>query len=812
MRKIVIAAVICILGWGLCRAEELPKPALDNALLISIELPVTNSAEVDYIKNNFNFGLYAWLCFSKTAMSVDLDWHAPWSQASQGIQGFKDTIDSYIQAASQKEVRLHVVIVAGLARYVSIYKQAKQEDIRNCQWYNDNKLASDSQIAEPDLMDTYVFGTLSRYARKMRRNLEAKSQAALSFLKQRMDENPDILTAVSGWGESELNYHRIDHSQSLQDFFCDFSPFAVLEFRDWIQHAGMYDDVNGKYAGQGYSEGGDKYWGASGLEKFNQDFDTSFTTWDLKYFHWSLNDDYDTNPTDDVNSDPHRIPFYQYTHGQMMPDSGPHYIAGGFDPPREMAADDDFWDLWNLFRELMVHHFVLDMAKWASDAEIPAQRWYSHQIPADYLFGTSPDSEDQNARYYSSASPLWTADVEPYGSVGATIYDIKFPDQFARTTDHALEAVSDLAGRWAVLEYDAETYPPGMDVSQSSVNDILLQYFNVYKWRPYLINFFRWLDNGEHRIKGMNKEKALKKFLNRVRDWPLKMDAVIEGKLPLGPYDPPRVNGLTGEQDQGAGMNQLEFSENIWADQKWKWSDWGDFSHFEVYRGETSDFPDDEEHLIGETHQTHYTDKNITQGKVYYYRIKAVNSDDISGPASVTLRLPHSVVNTLIVNAQTGGSTDPSPGVYGMDQGIEVEVTAFPDLEYVFNGWSGDASGDQNPLSLIMNADKNITALFLEDIPEPPLNFTGQKEEEGSSTQKEYLNHLTWSSNPVNTDVESYRIYEQIDGKEEMLDEVSADTSEYLRWGVDQDKLYIYSLSAVNSRGVEGDRAVTTVW
>ncbi|MFO7816362.1 MAG: hypothetical protein R6V39_01585, partial [Desulfovibrionales bacterium] len=680
---------------------------------------------------------------------------------------------------------------------VSIYKEAKQEDIRNGQWYSDNKLASDSQIVSSKAMDKYIFGTLSRYARKLRQNLEAKSRASLTFLKRRMDENPGTITAISGWGEAELNYQRIDHSQSLQDFFCDYSPFAVLEFRDWIQHAGMYDDVGGKYAGQGYSEGGDKYWGASGIEQFNQDFGTDFTTWDLKYFNWSLEDDYDTNPTDSVNNDPHRLPYAEYQHGNMMPESGENYTAGGFDPPREMDPDNEFWELWKLFREVMVQHFVLDMAKWVDEAGIPAERWYSHQIPGDYLFGTSPDTDtdEKNPRYYSSASTLWSADIQPYGSVGATIYDIKFPDFFARTTQYGLKAISDMASRWAVMEYDAETYPEGFDVSQSSVNEILWQYMKVYKNRPHLINFFRWTDNGEHQIKGMNKESALRKFIDRVRDWPLSLNDPTGDKLPTGPYDPPRVKSLTGTHQSGTRTNRLTFSENIWPGHKWKWSDWGDFSHFAVYRGETSDFPLDEAHLLAETKDTVYVDSNIPPGRGYYYRIKAVNSAGVSGSASVTLRLPRDAAQILILKAQTGGTTDPSPGVYGLDKGIEVEVTAVPESEYIFNGWSGDASGNENPLSLAMDRDKEITALFSEDIPEAPLNFRGEKVEESSLTQKHYNNYLTWDPNPLNHDVEKYRIYEKADGREQMLGEVDAGTYEYLRLGVEEDKEYIYALT-----------------
>jgi len=223
--------------------------------------------------------------------------------------------------------------------------------------------------------------------------------------------------------------------------------------------------------------GGAKYQGAQGLSQFNADFGAAFSSWDLKYFNWSLADDYDQNPVDDVNNDPNRIPWASYSHGNMMPVSGPSYVPGGFDPPRTMTIGNKFYDLWNLFRETMVANFVKDMARWASEAGYPADRWYSHQIPADYLFGSSPSSPVKNERYYSSASPMWTANVQPYGSAGATIYDVKFYSSyyqaywFARTSQYAVPAISAMSPNWAVMEFDPESYSdPG--IAQSEVPPI----------------------------------------------------------------------------------------------------------------------------------------------------------------------------------------------------------------------------------------------------------------------------------------------------------------------------------------------------
>ncbi len=44
--------------------------------------------------------------------------------------------------------------------------------------------------------------------------------------------------------------------------------------------------------------------------------------------------------------------------------------------------------------------------------------------------------------------------------------------------------------------------------------------------------------------------------------------------------------------------------------------------------------------------------------------------------------------------------------------GETVLLTAIPTNGYAFIGWSGNASGSQNPLPLVMDSHKNVTALF----------------------------------------------------------------------------------------------------
>lgn len=68
---------------------------------------------------------------------------------------------------------------------------------------------------------------------------------------------------------------------------------------------------------------------------------------------------------------------------------------------------------------------------------------------------------------------------------------------------------------------------------------------------------------------------------------------------------------------------------------------------------------------------------------------------------------------TLTVNTSVGGSVSPSGGSY--PEGTEVTLTATPDEGYVFDGWSGDASGTNTTISITMDSDKSITATFVEE-------------------------------------------------------------------------------------------------
>src|SRR6185436_5125453 len=46
--------------------------------------------------------------------------------------------------------------------------------------------------------------------------------------------------------------------------------------------------------------------------------------------------------------------------------------------------------------------------------------------------------------------------------------------------------------------------------------------------------------------------------------------------------------------------------------------------------------------------------------------------------------------------------------------GTNLNLRAIPDAGFAFGGWSGDVTGTNNPITVTVNSDKNVTARFLD--------------------------------------------------------------------------------------------------
>ena len=96
-----------------------------------------------------------------------------------------------------------------------------------------------------------------------------------------------------------------------------------------------------------------------------------------------------------------------------------------------------------------------------------------------------------------------------------------------------------------------------------------------------------------------------------------------------------------------------------------------------------------------------------------------IHFQNLSVPYKVQTAWSAEVSHTLTIDSGPGGTTNPEPGSYEYDSGVDVTITAIPDSGYRFQEWNGDASGTDNPITITMDADRSVTA-----------NFTKEEEEE----------------------------------------------------------------------------------
>jgi hypothetical protein len=167
----------------------------------------------------------------------------------------------------------------------------------------------------------------------------------------------------------------------------------------------------------------------------------------------------------------------------------------------------------------------------------------------------------------------------------------------------------------------------------------------------------------------------------------------------------------------------------------------------------------------------------------------------------------------LTLQTGEGGTTSPSPGAYTLDQGRSLCVAAVADFRYRFKNWSGDAAGDANPVTVMMNGDKTVKANF-QRIIYPPANAVGTKVLNRTLSKAEYINILTWAANSENTglNITNYKIY-RIDGNARAEIGMVAATADlkFLHHPVGKDASYTYEIVAVTNEPREGEAASVTV-
>jgi hypothetical protein len=429
--------------------------------------------------------------------ATELDQTLTKDQMAETLQ----TIDRIVERAAINHVIVHITLTSGFFHDMNdLRPTAIRQDVRNAQWFADGWIGDPSSFAgaataEGAAVPSSAWITPSRYARPLRARMEEGARIVGAHLAASMAAHMDTLLTISGDGEVELNYERNiaggEHLVGNTPIYADYSPFMVEEFRDWIQH--------NRYEGDRSPATDDNQDGHT----FNQDFATSFSTWRLRYFD---------------SSGP--IPLSTYLKmADKLPSSGPYFVDKGFDAPRMPLPGTAFWDLWMEFRKQAVANYVRDFASWitTSGVRVPASHFYSHQIPADYLFGT-PDS----LRLRTSASPVQTAFLFPTGSTGVTVFNTFDGRSHKKTGAPALfDLVSRTSANWGVFEYNPSV--PGVGKASTDIFYYLGELRILHAYHPHVIVPFAWTDvPSQHSLNIQNSafEFALKRFIEQFGNVP----------------------------------------------------------------------------------------------------------------------------------------------------------------------------------------------------------------------------------------------------------------------------------------------------
>jgi hypothetical protein len=118
--------------------------------------------------------------------------------------------------------------------------------------------------------------------------------------------------------------------------------------------------------------------------------------------------------------------------------------------------------------------------------------------------------------------------------------------------------------------------------------------------------------------------------------------------------------------------------------------------------------------------------------------------DHWEGAASGSVPLAHLVMDAdksitavfvrtfaLTTAVRGSGSIDPPAGRHTYAENTPVQVSATPDAGWMFHHWGGTGGGFQNPKTVVMDANKTVTAVFVE---EPPETYTLTTSVRGSGT------------------------------------------------------------------------------
>src|SRR5262245_44575324 len=345
-------------------------------------------------------------------------------------------VDTIVKGAHDNGIVTHISIISGFFHGKNDLRfRAIRDDVRNAQWFADGWIAPPENLKNGQLVPVEAWITPSRYARPLRTRIEEGTRILGRHLSAMMAQYPNTLLSLSGDAETEFTFLRnfdangkaIGDQKTL--IYPDYSPFMVEEFRDWLIEQRYRGDLS-----PNTDDNGDGH-------TFNRDFNQSYSTWRLRYYD---------------KSGP--IPFAAYLGmSEKLPTSGRYYVADGFDAPRVEKPSDPYWQQWIEFRKEVIANWLKDFATWITTSpdpvthfQIPGSRFYSHQIPADMIFG-----KRDTARLKTSASYISTAVIDPIGSTGVTAFNGFNGRTHSKTaTPQLYSALFMTSDNWGIMEYN----------------------------------------------------------------------------------------------------------------------------------------------------------------------------------------------------------------------------------------------------------------------------------------------------------------------------------------------------------------------
>ena len=133
--------------------------------------------------------------YAKVGLAEYLALHMAWPVGgiTELTRPSEALLEQLVDGARAHGLLFNVSAMAGISRAVNVYTDAKREDRRNAQWFASGAIVPPAFTGSLEQQRATAYVTPSRYARKLRRHLEAKVRAfAARFLAFRA-ANPDVL-------------------------------------------------------------------------------------------------------------------------------------------------------------------------------------------------------------------------------------------------------------------------------------------------------------------------------------------------------------------------------------------------------------------------------------------------------------------------------------------------------------------------------------------------------------------------------------------------------------------------------------------